>query len=315
MALLIGIDVGGTNLRVGVIESGQAHGQARLLDEIRFQADFSGLCRQHQDTPHQAWQTILTTIADAIGTVRKKYPAISAVGIGFPGFIDPHTQMIAQSPNLPGLSNVDLSHDLSAIIGLPVITENDALAAAYGEYMMAGKPAGNLIYMGLGTGVGGGLILNGKPFQGQHGVAMEVGHIITMPDGRLCGCGNRGCMEQYASASGVAISYQQASGEHCSAAEVARRAAGGDQHAISAYTLAATSLAQALAHILKVIDVTDVVLGGGMSAGWPLMQAAFQQQLDADLIPVLRGRVNVHISGMGDQAGIIGAAMLAQLEI
>jgi len=314
MALLIGIDVGGTNLRVGVVESG-LHGQAQLLDEIRFQADFSGLCRQHRDTPEQAWQTILATIADAIETVRSKHPAISAVGIGFPGFIDPHTQRIAQSPNLPGLANVDLSRDLSALIGLPVITENDALAAAYGEYMMAGKPGSNLIYLGLGTGVGGGLILNGKPFQGQHGVAMEVGHIITVPDGRLCGCGNRGCMEQYASASGVAISYQHASGEHCSAAEIAGRAAGGDEHAITAYALAATSLAQAVAHILKVIDVTDVVLGGGMSAGWPLMQAAFHKQLDADLIPVLRGRVNMHISGMGDQAGIIGAAMLAQLEI
>lgn len=315
MALLIGIDVGGTNLRVGVVESDDAEGQARMLDEVRFQADFSGLCRQHQAKPDQAWQKILTTIAGAIEIVREKHPAISAVGIGFPGFIDPHTQKIAQSPNLPGLANVDLSRDLSAVVGLPVITENDALAAAYGEYMMAGKSAGNLIYMGLGTGVGGGLILNGKPFQGQHGVAMEVGHIITVPDGRLCGCGNRGCMEQYASASGVAISYQQASGEHCSATEIARRATGGDKHAIAAYTLAATSLAQALAHILKVIDVTDIVLGGGMSAGWPLMQAAFHKQLDADLIPVLRGRVNIHISAMGDQAGIIGAAMLARLEI
>jgi len=315
MAMLIGIDVGGTNLRVGVVESNHARGQAKLMDEIRFQADFSVLCRQHQAAPDKAWQIILTTIADAIATVRKKHPAISAVGIGFPGFIDPHTQRIAQSPNLPGLNDVDLSRDLSALIGLPVITENDALAAAYGEYMLAGSPAGNLVYMGLGTGVGGGLILNGKPFQGQHGVAMEVGHIITEPDGRLCGCGNRGCMEQYASASGVAISYQQLTGEHCSAAEIARRAADDDSNAISAYTLAATSLAQALAHIVKVIDVTDIVLGGGMSAGWPLMQAVFQKQLDADLIPVLRGKVNVHISSMGDQAGIVGAALLAQLEI
>lgn len=318
MALLVGIDVGGTNLRLAVVERNdlQTQGkQVQLLEEIRFQTDFSGLCKLHQHTPNQAWQTILSTIANAIDAVRTKYPAVSAVGIGFPGFIDPHTQKISQSPNLPGLSDVDLSADLSALIALPVITENDALAAAYGEFIMTTKHIKNLIYLGLGTGVGGGLILNAKPFQGQHGVAMEVGHIITTPNGRLCGCGNRGCMEQYASASGVAISYLEATGQHCSAAEIAIRAKAGDKDAIAAYTLAAISLAQALAHILKVIDVTDVVIGGGMSAGWPLMEQAFQQQLNQDLIPVLRGKVHVYISDMGDRAGVVGAAILAHQKI
>lgn len=310
--MLIGIDVGGTNLRLGVVEydvDNQAN-QPRLIDEMRFQADFSKLCKTHEHLPEQAWQTILTTIANAIESVKAKHAEISAVGIGFPGFIDPHTQRIAQSPNLPGLSNVDLSADLSRIIQLPVITENDALAAAYGEYAVRTAQTQNLIYLGLGTGVGGGLILNGQPFQGQHGVAMEVGHITVKPNGRLCGCGNHGCMEQYASASGVAISYFEATGQQSNAAEIANHAKNGDAHAIAAYTLAGASLAQALAHILKVIDVTDVVIGGGMSAGWPLMLAAFQQQLNEDLIPTLRGKVNVSISNMGDQAGIIGAAML-----
>lgn len=315
MALILGIDVGGTNLRLGVVECTdvRAHWKSvRVLEEMRFQADFSGLCKSSANNPELAWQMILATIADAIDTVRKKYPQISAVGIGFPGFIDPHTQTISQSPNLPGLKDVDLSADLHALIALPVVTENDALAAAFGEFVMAAQPIANLIYLGLGTGVGGGLILNRQPFQGQHGVAMEVGHIITSPNGRLCGCGNYGCMEQYASASGVATSYRQATGEHCSAAEIAARASAGDSHASAAYVLAATSLAQAVAHVLKVVDVTDIVLGGGMSEAWPLMQQAFQQQLDQDLIPVLRGKVKVHISTMGDQAGMIGAAILAQ---
>jgi glucokinase len=177
---------------------------------------------------------------------------------------------------------------------------------------MQGTYQGNLIYLGLGTGVGGGLILNGQPFQGQHGVAMEVGHIIVKPQGRQCGCGNLGCMEQYASASGVAITYFESTGQRYHAGEIANRAKTGDQAAIAAYALAGASLAQALAHILKVIDVTEVVIGGGMSAAWSLMQPAFQQQLEQDLIPALRGKVNVHTSNMGDQAGVIGAAMLAQ---
>ncbi|MBM3351002.1 MAG: ROK family protein [Betaproteobacteria bacterium] len=312
MAHLIGIDVGGTNLRVGVVDYA-AQSAPTLLDELRFQADFSGICKQYQQTPELAWQKILQTLSDATQQVLARYPDISAIGIGFPGFIDPVSQSISQSPNLPGLANVDLSADLSALIKLPVVTENDALVAAYGEYALQPTQSKHLIYIGLGTGVGGGLILNGQPFQGQHGVAMEVGHIIVQPEGRLCGCGNRGCMEQYASASGVVISYFEATNQQRTAAEIAHLAGEGDHDALAAYQLAGKSLAQALAHMLKVIDVTDVLIGGGMSAGWQYMQPAFDQQLGQDLIPVLRGQVNVRISSVGDQAGMIGAAMLACL--
>lgn len=309
MSMLIGIDVGGTNLRLGVIKSKE--GALQLLEEVRFRADFSQICKAH--SPQQAWQHILNTTADAIQTVRQRYPDVSAVGIGFPGFINPVSQKIAQSPNLPGLSDVDLSADLSQLIGLPVVVENDALAAAFGEYANQHFAQGtNLIYVGLGTGVGGGLILNGQPFQGDHGVAMEVGHIIVQPNGRLCGCGNSGCVEQYASASGLAKTYFETTNQRCTAAEIAAQAHQGNQNALFAYALAGSTLAQALAHTLKVIDVKHLVVGGGMSAAWPFMQAAFQQQLMQDLIPVLRGQLNIVISTMGDQAGMIGAAMLAQ---
>lgn len=310
MTWLIGIDVGGTNLRVGVVER-MADRPPRLVEELRFHADFSGLCQAHSQQPEIAWQAILSAMTDAVNQVRKQYPQVAAVGIGFPGFIDPHTQMIAQSPNLPGLRDVDLSADLSAMLQLPVVTENDALAAAYGEYVIAPTSSKHLLYLGLGTGVGGGMILNGQPVQGQHGVAMEVGHLITEPQGRLCGCGNHGCMEKYASATGVSISYAQTAGQQLNSEQIAKLAEQGDANAIEAFALAGRSLAQALAHIVKVIDIGDIVIGGGMSSAWPLMVSAFNQQLDADLIPVLRGQLDVRISSMGDQAGVIGAAMLA----
>jgi glucokinase len=315
MTVLIGIDVGGTNLRLGVVDYDETTPNIapRLIEEKRFQTDFSNMCKVH--TPEQAWRAILNATAAAIDSMHVKYPNISAVGIGFPGFIDPHTQKISQSPNLPGLVDVDLSADLSQLIELPVMTENDALAAAYGEYVTRASQINHLIYLGLGTGVGGGLILNGQPFQGQHGVAMEVGHMSVHPNGRLCGCGNYGCMEQYASASGVAISYLEATGQQYNSHEIARLAHQGDTHAISAYSLAGKALAQALAQVLKVIDVTNVVIGGGMSAAWLLIEPAFTQQLNEDLIPALRGNVNLSISSMGDQAGIIGAAMLVQKKI
>lgn len=311
MSLLLGMDVGGTNLRLGVVDITTT--PPRLLDELRFQADLSALCKTHQQTPDRLWQEVLTLIAGAVMEVQQRYPAIRGVGVGFPGFIDPVTHCIVQSPNFPGLEQVDVSVDLGKRLGLPVWIENDALAAAYGEYVMAQERLAmqSLIYLGLGTGVGGGLILQGQPWPGRHGVAMEVGHIIVQPHGRLCGCGNMGCMEQYASASGVAQSYLIATGHSCGAEEIAKRAQQGEGFALEAYALAGVTLAQALAHILKVIDVENVVIGGGMSVSWPLMEQAFWRQLEQDSIPAQRGKIKLHISTLGDQAGMIGAALLA----
>ena len=304
MALSIGLDVGGTNIRLGVFTG------LKLIDETRFQADFSRFCQDH--APDEAWQKILRVTANAIQSVITKHPDVQGIGIGFPGFINPQTQLISLSPNLPGIKNVNLAADLSQLIGKKVIVENDANAAALGEYSLAGKPEGGLIYLCLGTGVGGGFVdASGKLYSGQHGVAMEVGHIIIEPNGRQCGCGNKGCMEQYASSSGVAISYFNATQQQLTAHKIADLAKSGDKQAIAAYDVAANALAQTLASIAKVIDVKNVVIGGGLTGAWALMQAAFNQRLEADLIPVLRGKITVNISTANDTAGMLGAAMLS----
>ena len=303
MTKSIGIDVGGTNLRLGVFED------LTLLEETRHQADFSSICKNND--PKQAWQKILQVLAEVISMRLTEYVDIQTIGIGFPGFIDPKTQTLAQSPNLPGLKDVNLAADLSQMISRKVIVENDANAAAYGEYCLLDKPETGLIYFGLGTGVGGGLIHAGKVFAGFHGCAMEVGHIIVEPQGRLCGCGNQGCLEKYASASGVALSYFDATKQKLEAHQIAELAKKGDAEAEAAYKQAGEALATALAHVLKVIDVPNVVIGGGMSGAWDLMQNAFDARLEADLIPVLRGKIKVTISKSGDQAGMLGAALLA----
>jgi glucokinase len=207
--------------------------------------------------------------------------------------------------------NADIVTPLECRSSLPVALENDASAAAYGEYALSEQSNGNLIYIGLGTGVGGGLVLQGELHGGVHGVAMEIGHLTVERGGLLCGCGNRGCLEQYASTNGVVQTYAELTGKTLSAYDIAQAAQQNDAAAMSAYQRAGHYLAGALAHIAKVVDVGDVVIGGGMSAAWPLMQAAFEQRLNEDLIPALRGRVKVRISQAQDQAGIIGAAMLA----
>lgn len=303
-ALRIGVDVGGTNLRVGAVQ------QHRVLWEQRHHADFSQICRSH--APELALEKIIAELDVAIESARKQFPAAEAVGIGFPGFIDPSTHHVSLSPNLPGLRNVDIATPLSHRLGLPVRIENDALAAAWGEYLLAEPRPASLIYLGLGTGVGGGLILDGKPYPGQHGVSMEVGHLIVQPGGRPCGCGNRGCLEQYASASGVAATYRELTNAALDARQIALLAAEGNRDALQAYRVAAEMLAAALAHILKVVDVGQVVIGGGMHAAWPLLQPVFEAGLHDALIPALRGRVTVKLAQAGDQAGMLGAACLPE---
>lgn len=305
--LALGIDVGGTNIRFGVFDDHQ------LIDTSRLEANLSQACKNV--SAESAAFAVVHILSSEIVSIIKKHPKILAVGIGFPGFIHPDSKNIIQSPNLPGLSYFDLQGELATVLDLPVTIENDANAAAYGEYCLADKPEGGLIYLGLGTGVGGGLVVDSKLYTGQHGFAMEVGHIIIETGGRQCGCGNKGCMEQYASASGVAISYFNATQQRRSAHQIAELADGGDQAAIEAYVLAANALAQALTSIAKVLDVKNVVIGGGMTAAWPLMQQTFKTRLDADLIPALRGSIEIKFSTAEDTAGMLGAAMLTKANL
>lgn len=303
MQMRVGVDIGGTNLRVALVEG------TKIIDEYRCHADFSEICRTH--TPSAAWQRIVDLTMDAIHKVLR--PGVASIGIGFPGFIDPNRGAIFSSPNLPGLNEVDLAGDLKKALAHPVIVENDANAAAFGEYKMCPQPTSSLIYIGLGTGVGGGLILDDILITGEHGFAMEIGHLIIEPHGRLCGCGNRGCLEQYASASGVCISYTEMTGRRISAEEIAKLAQQDDGAAKDAFRLAGEKLAQALAHVLKVIDVRNVIVGGGMSRSWFLMQESFQHRLAQDITPVLRDRVVIRLSESHDHAGVVGAAALSAL--
>ncbi|MGP1718321.1 MAG: ROK family protein [Methylophilus sp.] len=301
--LRLGLDVGGTNLRLGVFSG------LTLLEETRFQANYSAICKQ--DAPEQAWQKILQVTAEAIQPLLEKYPDIQAIGIGFPGFINPHTGVLAQSPNFPGLRDVNLGKNLSQILKRQVLVANDGNAAAYGEYCLLGRPAGGLLYAGLGTGIGGGLVTGGQVWAGAHGYALELGHLIVEPGGPECGCGNYGCVEQYASATAIGKSYARLTGKQLTSFDVAALATQGDTQARGVFQLAGEKLAQAIALTLNIVDVEHVVIGGGVVSSWPLMQESFTNRLQTDLIPVLRDKVKIHLSSSGDNAGILGAALLA----
>ncbi len=303
VGLRLGLDVGGTNIRLGVFDG------LTLIQETRFQANYSQLCQQHP--PALAWQHILHSTHAAIAPLLTRYAAIQSIGIGFPGFIDPQSGILAQSPNLPGLHQVNLGLDLSQLVGRSVSVFNDANAAAYGEYALLGQPATGLLYVGLGTGVGGGLVVNGQVWTGSHGYALEVGHLNVVYGGALCGCGNRGCLEQYASATAISQRYQALTGQVLSAQAIAAQAAAGELIAQQVFAEAGERLGQALAMVLNIVDVAHVVIGGGVAAAWTWFAPSAHQRLQQDLIPVLKQRVQIHVSTVGDTAGMLGAALLA----
>ena len=304
--LTIGVDVGGTNLRFGVFRGND------FLDATRSEVDLREKCGQAPD-PETAATLVATLLTEGIADLRRHHPDIARVGIAFPGFIN-DDGVLLQSPNIPQLVQFDLQTAMRTACQLPVLVENDANAAGYGEFWEERQERPelqNLLYVGLGTGVGGGWIHQSHPWRGDHGSAMEIGHIIVVPGGRCCGCGNQGCLEQYASARGVQSSYVEMTGTAPDTMVIAQMASDGHSEAVTAFQMAGGYLGQALAHILKVTDVGVVRVGGGMSAAWDHFAPAMLQRLDADLIPALRGNVEVKRGNDDDLAGMRGAALLA----
>ncbi len=309
-SLTIGIDIGGTNLRFGVFRGHEC------LDSIRHAVDLRDKCAAAADAEAAA-QLFTGLLENGIAELRHQYPEVSRVGVAVPGFVNARGVLL-QSPNIPQLIDFDLQSAVQQACQLPVLVENDANAAGYGEFWEEKQDAPelrDLLYVGLGTGVGGGWVHEDRPWRGEHGTAMEIGHLIVVPGGRRCGCGNQGCLEQYASARGIRSSYVELTGTGPDTAVIAQMACDGRPEATRVFQMAGDYLGQALAHILKVADVRVIRVGGGVSAAWDCFAPALLQRLDADLIPALRGQVEVKRGNDDDLAGMRGVALLAEQEL
>lgn len=302
---VLALDVGGTNIRLAIVD-GQGNIQARHA----IHAELSHLATSH---PDQAEALLLETLTEAMREMIGSHAGIDTVGIGFPGFFRGDSGVLTASPNLPNLKDIPLAAALSERLGLQVRVQNDALMAALGEFRFgAGKGLDSLIHLTLGTGIGGGLILNGEPYSGEGGTAMEIGHMRIIPGGRPCGCGAKGCLETYASASAVTARYREESGNTAEdAAAVYRLAQEGDTVAERLLREAGDYLGRAIAEAVKLLDVHHISISGGMSAAWDRLQPPMRNAVEREVIPPLHNVVQIHRSELGDDAGLLGAASLA----
>ena len=300
-------DLGGTNLRIAVVDP-----TGRLLFRVE------------ADTPrHSDASKIVETAVRLTDKCREQLQSEPlALGFAIPAIMKADEELIYSSPNLPELGGTPLAKSLEGRLGLAVILENDATAAAIGEHWRgASQEYDNSICVTLGTGVGGGIILNGQPLRGPDGTAGEIGHICVEPRGVPCGCGSNGCIEQYASASAIVRMATELLPEYpgtkltdltgLDASTIYEHGIDGDPLCREVFRRAGAYLGIALAGVINVLNPEVVVIGGGAANGWDLFIDAARKEIRKRAFHEPAERARIVRASLGSDAGIVGAAYLA----
>lgn len=321
----IGVDLGGTNMRIAAVEE-----SGRPLETI---------CTSTQVT--RGRDHVLGVMCGAIQQLTGKFTSghlLAGVGVGVPGIIDMETGTVCAAPNLPDWADSPVKAEIQRRLGTAVILENDANCAALGEkWLGAGRDVNALCMVTLGTGVGGGFIFDGALWHGMIGMAGEVGHMTVTPDGPACGCGNRGCLEQFASATAIKRMALElvSSGK---APELARAVDGnpqfsakivyeyalqGDANARQIFDTVGWALGVVLSGLVDALNLPMYVIGGGVSSAWDVFSPALFRELrrrsivfrasDPEENCRRRKKTVVTRALMGGDAGLMGAARLPLL--
>jgi glucokinase len=313
MTLTIGLDVGGTKVAAGVVDD-----QGRVLEKLK------------RSTPAADPEHTAEVIGAVITELSGRHP-VAAVGLGAAGFVNESRTSVMFAPNL-AWRDEPLRKRVEDLVGLPVIMENDANAGVWAEVRF-GSARGHrdVVLLAVGTGIGCGIVLGGQLYRGRWGMAGEPGHYRVVPDGRLCGCGNRGCLEQYASGSALvaeardfarsrpagAIRLLQLGGgspDGISGPQITLAAREGDPAALRCFQTVGTWLGQGLADLAAILDPGCFVIGGGVSEAGDLLvapaRAAFERALTGR---GYREFAAIKLAHFGADANFIGAADLARL--
>lgn len=307
---VLAIDIGGTKVAAGVVDTEgriQARGEVPTLAKEGLEPVLGrivGLGRDLLSRPE---------VADV---------RVQRIGVGCAGPVDLKAGVVFNPPNLPGWVRVPLVNRIQQALGLPTILENDANAAALGEFRYgAGRGARSIVYMTVSTGVGGGIILDGKVWHGRRDAAGEIGHITVNPDGPLCGCGNRGCLEAMSSGTSIARQAREmlAAGRETrlrevanpTAADVVRLTQAGDSVASEVWDQAIRYLAIGVAAVITILAPERIVIGGGVAKAGDMLFEPLREHVRqrVKLVPV--ESVPILPATLGADVGVLGAAAVA----
>ncbi|HSS21605.1 MAG TPA: ROK family protein [Pyrinomonadaceae bacterium] len=309
--MVFAADLGGTHLRVATVD------REGNIYQRQMQAT------PQTENPNEIVRALLESIRESEAQAAKAGGKISAVSVAVPGTVDVAAGVVVKAPNVPCLDGFRLGAALASELELPVILENDANAAAIGEmWRGAGRGRQTMICVTLGTGVGGGIILDGKLWRGVDGSAAEIGHIGVDPfAGVACTCGSRGCLEVYASATAVVRMTRESrprypnsilhNTEVLTSQKIYQAGIEGDELAIEIFRRMGVYLGIGLASLINVLNPEIVIIGGGLSNGWDLFEKHMRQQVLERAFPIPAGRVKILRAECGDDAGLLGAARLA----
>ena len=313
MSYTIGVDVGRTKVLGGVVdELGTVVKTAR------------------RDTPREGGAALTQAIADVAKELMSEF-TIDSVGVSAAGFVSSDRKTMLATPNIAGWNGVDLDYQLTSLIGLPVVIENDANAAAWGEARFgAGRGKRHMLMLTVGTGIGGGIVVNGELYRGAFGIAAEIGHIRVVPEGHLCGCGARGCFEQYGSGNALMRHAREAIAaspdiarnllsrgdgtlEGLTGKAITDAARDGDAVALAAFNTTAQWLGAGIASLAVVLDPECVVIGGGVIDAGEILLKPTREALERSM-PFAGKHPYPEIIGaqLGNEAGLVGVADLAR---
>lgn len=300
----IGIDLGGTNLKAGLVSRSGKIFSARVvaLGKNKSPAAITGLI-------------VREVRSIRAGTVHK----VCAVGLGVPGIVDFERGIVHSSPNLPAWRNIPIGKLIARRAGLPVVVDNDANMFAIGESRFgAGRGRKNMVLITLGTGIGGGLILDGRIFHGDEGLAGEVGHIVVVPKGVKCGCGRRGCWERYAASHAFEelIKFLPNAEQRSLIKKapglkpdyISILATGGNKSALKLWDYFGEYLGIGIATILNTLGVETFILGGGISKSFDLFAKTARESALSHTYKYHSNRLVIRRAKLGNKAGVAGAA-------
>ncbi len=302
----IGVDVGGTNIKLGLVApSGRIIAKTNLMT------------KSYVRHPRQLINALVAATRALIRENGKTLRDIAGIGIGLPGQINSPKGVVIFLPNVPGWKNVPLRKIIQRQLRLPVFMANDVNLIALGEWKLgAGKGYKNLVCITLGTGVGGGLILDGKPYRGEGFVAGEIGHIPLNEQGPACNCGGMGCFERYVGNRTLMAKAAKIFGKkNIRLEDTFVLASRGNARAIRFWQETATRIGNALVGVINLLNPRLIVIGGGVAGNYKFMETTIKKVIRRRAMKVQGDMVRIVRARLGDEAGILGAHILVKESI
>lgn len=304
----LGVDLGGTNTKIGLVDH-----QGQVRQRLR-------LPTRPEEGPRQVAGRICQAARECLAAAGLGPEQVSGAGIGCPGTIDLEDGIVAFAPNLPGWRDVPLRSLIADELGRPCSLDNDANVAALAEHWVgAGRGASSLVLLTLGTGIGGGIILDGRIWHGATGAAGEIGHMSINPDGPRCQCGNRGCYEVYGSATAMVRRLREAARqgaqttlssrlEELTAEDIYKAAVEGDTLALQNLEDTGRYLGVGVSNILHILNPEVIVFSGGPTAAGDMLLQPIREEVRSRTLQACYEGVRICFSRLSDDAGVIGAA-------